>query len=113
MDHGRELDHLGTEIHNISTHVVKVGASAYCPKEEPKVRLKTIRGEAYAHVAWREKATTLTSGWEQCTALLPEGGAAAGRLESRLDEHNDRSLHTRATTGEKVKFAGMEYAETW
>ncbi len=45
MGHGRELDHLGTEIHDISIYTVEVGASAYSPMEDANVRLRANRGE--------------------------------------------------------------------
>ncbi len=45
MGHGREVDHLGTEIHNISIYTVEAGASAYSPTEDANVRLRANRGE--------------------------------------------------------------------
>ncbi len=45
MGHGHEVNHLGTEIDNISIYTVEVGASAYSPTEDANVRLRANRGE--------------------------------------------------------------------
>jgi len=60
MGHGREVDHLGTEIHNISIYTAEVGASAYSPMEDANVRLRANRGKCAA--AGMINVTRLTEG---------------------------------------------------